>query len=336
MEVRVVISESLDPWLNLAVENYLFREMGPDQQVLFLWRNLESVIIGRFQNPWSECDLGKMEREGVALVRRQSGGGAVFHDLGNTNFTLMSRPCLGGREVMGPLVCGALEDFGLSVRQGCRGDFWVEGKGEEWLKVSGSASRRVRDRCFHHGTLLISADLAKLRSYLNPGKKDFRSRGIPSVPSPVANLGEWVPTLTHESFCEVLGKRLKNSFGKASFSQEVFPTSTTSLCCAVERERLRLGQWSWCFGETPPFEHHMEGLCSRSYAKISLYCRKGCIERASISLGEGLKRRRDCRLLEESLRGKPYGERAGIWKAVEASGVGELLSLGEFMVGQMS
>ena len=82
-----MISETFDPWFNLATEDYIFRDMDPEVQTLFLWRNDKTVVIGRFQNPWNECNTQKMEEDGIKLARRQSGGGAVYQDLGNTNFT---------------------------------------------------------------------------------------------------------------------------------------------------------------------------------------------------------------------------------------------------------
>ena len=89
--IKIYISESTDPWFNLATEDWLFHDNLGAEQILFLWRNQASVVIGRSQNPWVECHLEKMEADGVKLARRQSGGGAVFHDLGNTNFTFISK-----------------------------------------------------------------------------------------------------------------------------------------------------------------------------------------------------------------------------------------------------
>ena len=88
--LRLLISDSYDPWFNLAVEECIFRQMPATQRVLFLWRNADTVVIGRAQNPWKECNTRRMEEDNVRLARRSSGGGAVFHDLGNTCFTFMA------------------------------------------------------------------------------------------------------------------------------------------------------------------------------------------------------------------------------------------------------
>ncbi|TEA26271.1 lipoyl protein ligase domain-containing protein, partial [Candidatus Schmidhempelia bombi] len=88
--LRVLFSTSYNPWFNLAVEDAIFRQVTPSQRILFLWRNNNTVVIGRAQNPWKECNTRKMEQDGIKLARRSSGGGAVFHDLGNTCFTFMA------------------------------------------------------------------------------------------------------------------------------------------------------------------------------------------------------------------------------------------------------
>src|SRR5690606_10463173 len=90
MKLRILKSAVTNPWFNLATEDWIFNTLNPDSHTLFLWRNSETVVIGRSQNPWVECKIDKMEADDVFLARRQSGGGAVFHDLGNTNFTFLS------------------------------------------------------------------------------------------------------------------------------------------------------------------------------------------------------------------------------------------------------
>lgn len=94
MKLRILKSAVTNPWFNLATEDWIFNTLNPDSHTLFLWRNSETVVIGRSQNPWVECKTDKMEADDVFLARRQSGGGAVFHDLGNTNFTFFYHPVM--------------------------------------------------------------------------------------------------------------------------------------------------------------------------------------------------------------------------------------------------
>ena len=202
-KLRILVSETFDPWFNLATEDWIFRDMDPDTHVLYLWRNSDTVVIGRFQNPWTECNTEKMEADSIKLARRQSGGGAVYHDLGNTNFTFMSSKKNYDKSVNNKIIISALEQFGISAYASGRNDILVDDH-EGAKKISGSAFKETKDRSFHHGTLLINADLTKLGQYLNPSKKKLESKGIKSVRSRVANLTQFNSTLEHETLCKAI------------------------------------------------------------------------------------------------------------------------------------
>lgn len=180
--LRLLISDSYDPWFNLAVEECIFRQMPATQRVLFLWRNADTVVIGRAQNPWKECNTRRMEEDNVRLARRSSGGGAVFHDLGNTCFTFMAGKPEYDKTISTSIVLNALNALGVSAEASGRNDLVVK-TAEGDSKVSGSAYRETKDRGFHHGTLLLNADLSRLANYLNPDKKKLAAKGITSVRS---------------------------------------------------------------------------------------------------------------------------------------------------------
>lgn len=190
--LRLLISDSYDPWFNLAVEECIFRQMPATQRVLFLWRNADTVVIGRAQNPWKECNTRRMEEDNVRLARRSSGGGAVFHDLGNTCFTFMAGKPEYDKTISTSIVLNALNALGVSAEASGRNDLVVK-TAEGDRKVSGSAYRETKDRGFHHGTLLLNADLSRLANYLNPDKKKLAAKGITSVRSRVTNLTELLP-----------------------------------------------------------------------------------------------------------------------------------------------
>ncbi|GAB7264246.1 hypothetical protein DZJ_07960 [Dickeya ananatis] len=170
--LRLLISDSVDPWFNLAVEECIFRQMPPTQRVLFLWRNAETVVIGRAQNPWKECNTRRMEQDGVKLARRSSGGGAVFHDLGNTCFTFMAGKPGYDKSVSTGIILRALSVLGVAAQASGRNDLVIE-TADGVRKISGSAYRESIDRGFHHGTLLLDANLSRLADYLNPDKKEI-------------------------------------------------------------------------------------------------------------------------------------------------------------------
>ncbi len=221
---RVFISQSTQPWFNLAVEDAIFRNMPADQQVLFLWRNADTVVIGRAQNPWKECNTGKMEQDGITLARRQSGGGAVFHDLGNTNFTFMAGKPQYDKNVSTNIVLSALKTLGINAKATGRNDLVVE-VGEDERKFSGSAYRETMDRGFHHGTLLLNADLTRLANYLNPDKKKLEAKGITSVRSRVTNLSDINPDIHHDNVCEAIKEAFFTHYGERVEVEYISPES---------------------------------------------------------------------------------------------------------------
>lgn len=211
--LRLLISDSYDPWFNLAVEECIFRQMPATQRVLFLWRNADTVVIGRAQNPWKECNTRRMEEDNVRLARRSSGGGAVFHDLGNTCFTFMAGKPEYDKTISTSIVLNALNALGVSAEASGRNDLVVK-TAEGDRKVSGSAYRETKDRGFHHGTLLLNADLSRLANYLNPDKKKLAAKGITSVRSRVTNLTELLPGITHEQVCEAITEAFFAHYGE--------------------------------------------------------------------------------------------------------------------------
>lgn len=211
--LRLLISDSYDPWFNLAVEECIFRQMPATQRVLFLWRNADTVVIGRAQNPWKECNTRRMEEDNVRLARRSSGGGAVFHDLGNTCFTFMAGKPEYDKTISTSIVLNALNALGVSAEASGRNDLVVK-TAEGDRKVSGSAYRETKDRGFHHGTLLLNSDLSRLANYLNPDKKKLAAKGITSVRSRVTNLTELLPGITHEQVCEAITEAFFAHYGE--------------------------------------------------------------------------------------------------------------------------
>ena len=115
MKLRILKSAVTNPWFNLATEDWIFNTLDPDSHTLFLWRNSETVVIGRSQNPWVECKTDKMEQDNVFLARRQSGGGAVFHDLGNTNFTFLSPKDDYDQAANFTIIINALKSLGIKA-----------------------------------------------------------------------------------------------------------------------------------------------------------------------------------------------------------------------------
>ena len=171
------------PYGNLAREACLLEAVGVGECILYLWQNQRTVVIGRNQNAWKECRIEQLEADGGHLVRRLSGGGAVYHDLGNLNFTFLVREEDYDVSRQLEVLVGAVNRLGIHAEKTGRNDVTVDGR-----KISGNAFYRADGHCYHHGTILIDVDKASLSAYLNVSAAKLRSKGVDSVKARVANL----------------------------------------------------------------------------------------------------------------------------------------------------
>lgn len=278
--LRLLLSDSHDPLFNLAVEECIFRQMDPNQRVLFLWRNANTVVIGRAQNPWKECNTRRMEEDGVTLARRSSGGGAVFHDLGNSCFTFMAGKPEYDKSISTAIVLDALKRLGVEAFASGRNDLLVATPDGE-RKVSGSAYRETHDRGFHHGTLLLDADLGRLANYLNPDPKKLAAKGISSVRSRVANLCELLPGIDHQQVSEALQEAFFSHYGERVQSEHISPEQMPDLPGFVDTF-ARQRSWEWNFGHAPAFSHQLDERFGWGGVELHFDVEKGVIGRAQI------------------------------------------------------
>ncbi len=187
MTLIILRSDSQNPYYNLAIEELAFNRMKTlsNSLLLYIWINEPSVIIGRNQNPYTECDLVKMKMNEIYLVRRKTGGGAVFQDLGNLNYTIIGREAFAEKEKWNQVISNAIGKFGLNCRRSGRNDFQVDG-----YKVSGSAYMHDGDTYLQHGTMMINVCIDSLKTYLTPQNSKLMKYGIKSVEQRVCNLSE--------------------------------------------------------------------------------------------------------------------------------------------------
>jgi lipoate-protein ligase A len=243
--VLIVQSQSTDVYRNLAVEEWLL-DHAPQLPVLFLCVNGPCVVIGKNQNPWRECRLSMMEEEGVPLARRVSGGGAVYHDPGNLNVSVIVPRTEYVEQKQYDLIFQCLETFGISGSILGKNSLGVDG-----LKFSGQAFCHRRDRTMHHGTLLVNADLARLGRYLGPELEGIETKAVESVPAKVANLSQFAPELTVKKLIAGLIEQFREMYGCGGVveygSDGIVPE--TQLLPMIGKNSSK----DWKLGHTPKF-----------------------------------------------------------------------------------
>ena len=200
MNLRVVVGNQYNPYLNLAVESALTDDFLSDTMTMFLWKNSQTVVIGVNQNPYSECNVELLQLEGGYVARRRTGGGAVYHDLGNLNFSFVVNNANYDVHRQCSVIQRAILDFGLIAEVSGRNDILIDGR-----KFSGNAFYKGRQQSLHHGTILIKTDTERLQKYLKVNPVKLHKHGVKSVESRVVNLSELtditaeklIPSLIH-------------------------------------------------------------------------------------------------------------------------------------------
>ncbi len=272
MKTKVVFTSSLDPWHNLALEEYLLDSVEKDECILYLWQNQNTVVIGKNQNAWQECRTELLEREGGKLARRSSGGGAVFHDTGNLNFSfLIDREFYDVHRQL-EVILRALMKLGINAKFSGRNDLVVDDK-----KFSGNAFSFRKTSALHHGTILISTDMDKMARYLQVSKEKIQSKGIKSVRSRVVNLIEYAPGLNIEKTKEAIVQAFGEIYGKPDAildeKEYVDPIKLEPLV-------KKYASWEWRYGESPKFDIEFKTRFSWGGIEICLRLVRGRIEKA--------------------------------------------------------
>ena len=270
-----------DPYLNLAIENWIFKEWPGEVPRLMLWQNSPALVIGRAQNPWLECNLAEAREAGLPVVRRQSGGGTVYHDPGNINFTFLMPNTRYNKVQHLTVITRALARLGLSTRINARQDIVMDSNGGE-CKLSGSAYRETRHRSFHHGTLLVNANLDNLVRYLHhPLDTRINAKGVASVRARVTSLVEQAPHISVAAVRQAISEVFCETYHPgASVRMHTVSQTQSRQVPAIQEEARRLKSWEWIYGKTLPFHYQLdlpdEGCGKRENAALTL--RRGCVE----------------------------------------------------------
>ena len=242
-----------DPALNLAMEEFAIRNLAPRQEILLFYINEPSIIIGRNQNTVEEINVDYVEEHGIHVVRRLSGGGAVYHDLGNLNFSFIAPNSTDNfhnfRKFTQPVI-DVLQAMGVPAELSGRNDIVVEGR-----KISGNAQYVAGPRMVSHGTLLWNTDLTRVGDALRVKAAKIESKGIKSVRSRVANITEFLP----EPHVDILTFRqmiIDGVFAGGSVSQYALTPSDWQAVAELAENRYR--SWDWNYGRSPAFNLHRE------------------------------------------------------------------------------
>ena len=265
-KLKFYVSNTYNPYVNLSIEQTLFDNVDNETLILYLWQNQNTVVIGKNQNAFSECRAELLKEDDCTLARRTSGGGAVFHDLGNLNFTF---------------ICST-DNFDVSrhmqvIREACRLaniDTEISGRNDilaNGRKFSGNAFYNSRGRSYHHGTILVNADCERLSRYLTPPKAKLEAKGVKSVRSRVINLSEISPTLT----CDTMKAHLLSAVN-AVYSlpiEEIDEINNEEVSALAKR----FGEWEYVYGSPIPFNLTCGGRLTFGNTEIELCVKNGCI-----------------------------------------------------------
>ncbi len=288
-----------NPYVNLALERHLLDHIQEETCILLLWQNDNTVVIGCNQNPWKECRTGLLQEEGVHLARRFSGGGAVYHDLGNLNFSFICSEKLYDQDKQFRVILEACTQAGIDATLSGRNDLQVGDK-----KFSGNAFFHQNGVACHHGTLLISSNYDKLSRYLSPSKAKLEGKGVDSVRSRVSNLQSFCPDLTVEKMKDLLLTAFHKVYGR---SPAPITLSQDSIA-QIEKTAAFLRNPDWIYGKHAPASCSLENRYQWGGICVELNVEGGIIENCRVytdSLDWRL-----AQVIEDALAGCPFSKGA--------------------------
>jgi lipoate---protein ligase len=266
-----------DPRINLAIEEYALKHLNIDETYLLFYINRPSIIIGRNQNTIEEINYDYVDEKGITVVRRLSGGGAVYHDLGNLNFSFITKDDGNSfhnfNKFTQPVV-ETLEKLGIHAELSGRNDILAEGK-----KISGNAMFSTKGRMFSHGTLLFQSEMDHIVSALKVKKDKIESKGIKSIRSRVGNIADFLKEpMSVEEFRSFLLQNIFKDSGEVT--EYVLTEADWEEIHKISEERYQ--NWEWNYGKSPKFNLQNSHRFAVGSVDIRLEVNRGIIENCKI------------------------------------------------------
>ena len=261
------------PYRNLAYEATLMEAVTDGAVILYLWQNRHTVVIGRHQNAWKECRVRDLEEDGGFLVRRLSGGGAVYHDDENLNFTFLIKDEDYDVQRQSQVILEAVKMLGLDAELSGRNDITIDGR-----KFSGNAYYRSGNQRYHHGTLLVDVNTEAMARFLKPSQAKLKSKGVDSVRSRVVNLKDLKPDLTIEALKQAMIEAAEKVYGVPS--QPLDPEDISA--SRVEHWQGIFESEDWRLGTRIPFTFEVEERFTWGTIDVQLDVKRGAIHEAAV------------------------------------------------------
>lgn len=270
-QLSTMVAGGVDPYQNIALEELLLQAVAPGEVILYLWQNQSTVVIGRNQNARAECRVEQLERDGGHLARRLSGGGAVFHDLGNLNFTFLAHSGDYDLNRQQEVILQAVGLLGLKAERTGRNDIAIDGR-----KFSGTAFYATGGRKYHHGTLLLHADMNRLQQYLTVDRVKLQAHGVQSVRSRVVNLCDLNPTITVDTMTAAMVTAFGQVYGLVPTGLETGRIDLAQL----ETRRQWFASTHWRLGAEKTFTATVQQRFDWGNAQLGLQVTGGVIVEA--------------------------------------------------------
>ena len=293
--MKYIESNSTDPYFNLALEEYVFEKLPKDDGYFMLWQNANTIVIGKYQNAFEEVNQKAVDELEIRVARRLSGGGAVYHDMGNLNFTfIVDRQDIEGLNfrIFTEPVVETLKSFGVNAEFTGRNDIVIDGR-----KISGNSQYVKKDRVMHHGCIMLDSDLEKVSDALNVKAAKFVSKSSKSVRSRVTTINENAPRhITMEEFKSALKERI---LGNGSI--EPYELTGEDLAEIRYLRDTKYATWQWNYGFEREFEMTREAKFDSGLVTVHLTAKDGRIRDIKFYgdfFGNG-----EIEDLEESLKG---------------------------------